>query len=51
MVVAASGFHCGTDVSSDLWQIVCALEEDEGARKQRLSFKLEQVVAFMTLES
>lgn len=37
-----------------LWssrQIVCALEEDDSARKQRLAFKLEQVVAFMSLES
>lgn len=32
-------------------QIVCALEQDDGARKQRLAFKLEQVVALMTLES
>lgn len=34
-----------------LWQIVCALEQDDAARKQRLAFKLEQVVAFMSLES
>lgn len=33
------------------WQIVCALEQDDAARKQRLAFKLEQVVAFMSLES
>lgn len=32
-------------------QIVCALEQDDAARKQRLAFKLEQVVAFMSLES
>lgn len=32
-------------------QIVCSLEQDDGARKQRLAFKLEQVVAFMSLES
>ncbi|KAI5607925.1 plexin-A4 precursor [Silurus asotus] len=32
-------------------EIVCALEEDDAARKQRLAFKLEQVVAFMSLES
>ncbi|KAI9533616.1 Plexin-A4, partial [Dissostichus eleginoides] len=32
-------------------EIVCSLEEDEAARKQRLAFKLEQVVAFMSLES
>ncbi|XP_031675372.1 plexin-A4-like, partial [Oncorhynchus kisutch] len=32
-------------------EIVCALEQDDAARKQRLSFKLEQVVAFMSLES
>eukprot|EP00064_Thunnus_orientalis_P005180 superscaffoldBa00000497_g5194 len=32
-------------------EIVCALEQDDGARKQRLAFKLEQVVAFMSLES
>ena len=32
-------------------QIVCSLEQDDGARKQRLAFKLEQVVAFMSHES
>ncbi|TSK13364.1 Plexin-A4 [Bagarius yarrelli] len=32
-------------------EIVCALQEDDGARKQRLAFKLEQVIAFMSLES
>uniref|UniRef100_A0A8C6UJ09 Plexin A4 n=1 Tax=Neogobius melanostomus TaxID=47308 RepID=A0A8C6UJ09_9GOBI len=32
-------------------EIVCALEQDDVARKQRLAFKLEQVVAFMSLES
>uniref|UniRef100_A0A669C6S4 Plexin A4 n=1 Tax=Oreochromis niloticus TaxID=8128 RepID=A0A669C6S4_ORENI len=32
-------------------EIVCALEQDDAARKQRLAFKLEQVVAFMSLES
>ncbi|KAL7828196.1 hypothetical protein AOLI_G00313480 [Acnodon oligacanthus] len=32
-------------------EIVCALEQDDGARKQRLALKLEQVVAFMSLES
>lgn len=30
---------------------MCALEQDDGARKQRLAIKLEQVVALMTLES
>uniref|UniRef100_A0A8C1LRE5 Plexin A4 n=1 Tax=Cyprinus carpio TaxID=7962 RepID=A0A8C1LRE5_CYPCA len=32
-------------------EIVSALEQDDGARKQRLAYKLEQVVAFMSLES
>uniref|UniRef100_A0AAQ4P298 Plexin A4 n=1 Tax=Gasterosteus aculeatus aculeatus TaxID=481459 RepID=A0AAQ4P298_GASAC len=32
-------------------EIVCSLEQDDAARKQRLAFKLEQVVAFMSLES
>ncbi|RXN17719.1 plexin-A4 isoform X1 [Labeo rohita] len=32
-------------------EIVSALEQDDGARKQRLAHKLEQVVAFMSLES
>uniref|UniRef100_A0AAY4CRF5 Plexin-A4 n=1 Tax=Denticeps clupeoides TaxID=299321 RepID=A0AAY4CRF5_9TELE len=32
-------------------EIVCALEQDDAARKQRLAFKLEQVVALMSLES
>ncbi|XP_072233957.1 plexin-A4 isoform X1 [Leuresthes tenuis] len=32
-------------------EIVCLLEQDDAARKQRLAFKLEQVVAFMSLES
>nr|XP_023686880.1 plexin-A4 [Paramormyrops kingsleyae] len=32
-------------------EILDALEQDDGARKQRLAFKLEQVVAFMSLES
>ena len=32
-------------------QIVLALEEDDGARKQRLAIKLKQVVAFMSPES
>ncbi|TNM91343.1 hypothetical protein fugu_019723 [Takifugu bimaculatus] len=32
-------------------EIVCMLEHDDGARKQRLAIKLEQVVALMTLES
>ncbi|XP_061107198.1 plexin-A4 [Conger conger] len=32
-------------------EIVSALEQDDVARKQRLAFKLEQVVAFMSLES
>lgn len=36
---------------ASLLQIVCALEQDDAARKQRLAFKLEQVVAFMSLES
>lgn len=36
---------------TSLWQIVCTLEQDDTARKQRLAFKLEQVVAFMSLES
>lgn len=37
--------------SLSCWQIVCSLEQDDAARKQRLAFKLEQVVAFMSLES
>jgi hypothetical protein len=41
----------GLAVCVSLCQIVCALEQDDAARKQRLSFKLEQVVAFMSLES
>ena len=41
-----------TDVPfPSLWQIVGALEQDDAARKQRLALKLEQVVAFMSLES
>ncbi|TRY82599.1 hypothetical protein DNTS_006578 [Danionella cerebrum] len=32
-------------------EIVSALEQDDGARKQRLAYKLEQVVAFMSMES
>ncbi|KAG9345724.1 hypothetical protein JZ751_008868, partial [Albula glossodonta] len=32
-------------------EIVSALEQDDVARKQRLAFKLEQVVTFMSLES
>ncbi|KPP69353.1 hypothetical protein Z043_111899 [Scleropages formosus] len=32
-------------------EIVDALEQDDSARKQRLAYKLEQVVAFMSLES
>ncbi|CAL8330594.1 unnamed protein product [Boreogadus saida] len=32
-------------------EIVCALEQDDGARKQRLAYKLEQVVACMSIES
>lgn len=43
-------FLCCMFITS-LGQIVCALEQDDGARKQRLAFKLEQVVALMTLES
>ncbi|XP_055047357.2 plexin-A4 [Misgurnus anguillicaudatus] len=32
-------------------EIVSALDQDDPARKQRLAYKLEQVVAFMSLES
>ncbi|XP_041113717.1 plexin-A4 [Polyodon spathula] len=32
-------------------EIVTALEQDDAARKQRLAFKLEQVVTFMSIDS
>ncbi|XP_039617291.1 plexin-A4 [Polypterus senegalus] len=32
-------------------EIVTALEQDDAARKQRLAFKLEQVVTFMSMDS
>ncbi|KAA0720978.1 Plexin-A4 Precursor [Triplophysa tibetana] len=38
-------------VSKYTEEIVSALEQDDGARKQRLAYKLEQVVAFMSLDS
>uniref|UniRef100_A0AAY5ETK9 Plexin-A4 n=1 Tax=Electrophorus electricus TaxID=8005 RepID=A0AAY5ETK9_ELEEL len=38
-------------VSKYTEEIVSALEQDDSARKQRLALKLEQVVAFMSLES